>query len=112
MTVVENGMPGVGMTPDSIRTKKLPVVADLVIAVAALAVSAVLVLGTGIGNWVLVVVLGVVFYLVGLNVAASRVEGRRSARNRMWRSAIYAACVLAVLPLASVAWTLVSKGAS
>jgi phosphate transport system permease protein len=30
----------------------------------------------------------------------------------MWRTAIYSACVLAILPLASVVWTLVSKGAA
>jgi phosphate transport system permease protein len=105
-------MPDVVMTTDNIRTKKLPVVADLVIAVAALVVAFAIVLGTGIGDWVLAVVVGVVLYLVGLNVAASRVEGRRAARNRMWRAAIYLACLLAVIPLASVAWTLVSKGAS
>jgi phosphate transport system permease protein len=55
-------------------------------------------------------VLGWILYLVGLFVAASRVEGRRAARNRAWQSLIYSACVLAILPLASVVWTLVSKG--
>jgi phosphate transport system permease protein len=100
------------MTPDNIRTKKLPIIVDLGIAVAALVVSAAIVLGTGIGNWVLVIVLGVVLYLAGLNYAASRVEGRRSARNRMWRAAIYTACLLAIVPLVSVAWTLISKGTS
>jgi phosphate transport system permease protein len=99
------------MTPDNIRTSKLPVVVNLGVAVAALVVSAVLVLGAGIGNWVLVVVLGGVFYLVGLFVAATRVEGRRAARNRIWKALIYSACILAILPLASVVWTLVSKGA-
>jgi phosphate transport system permease protein len=112
MTALSNEMPDVVMTPDNIRTRKLPVVVDLAIAVLALAVSAAIVLGAGIGNWVLVVVLGAVLYLVGLNIAAGRVEGRRAARNRMWRAAIYAACLLAVLPLASVAWTLISKGTS
>jgi phosphate transport system permease protein len=29
----------------------------------------------------------------------------------MWKTLIYAACVLAILPLASVVWTLISKGA-
>jgi phosphate transport system permease protein len=75
-------------------------------------VAAAIVLPTGIGNGVLVVVIGGILYLAGLRVVASRVEGRRSARNRMWRAVIYAACVLAVLPLASVVWTLISKGAS
>ncbi|WP_407653747.1 phosphate ABC transporter permease PstA [Actinoplanes oblitus] len=98
------------MTPDNIRSRTFPVLSNVLVAVAALVVSAAVVLGTGIGNWVLVVVLGGVFYLVGLNVAASRVEGRRAARNRTWQALIYTACVLAVLPLASVVWTLLSKG--
>ena len=112
MTTLDSQMPDVVMTPDNIRTRKLPVVVDLVIAVAALVVSAAIVLGTGIGNWVLVLVFGLVLYLVGLSIAAGRIEGRRAARNRMWRAASYVACLLAILPLASVAWTLVSKGSS
>ena len=78
----------------------------------AFALSAAIVYGLGIGNWVLVVVLGWFLYLIGLFVAASRVEGRRAARNRTWQSLIYSACLLAILPLASVVWTLVSKGVS
>jgi phosphate transport system permease protein len=100
------------MTPDNIRTKRMPVVINIAVAVAALLVSAAVVLGTGVGNWVLVLVAAAVLYLVGLAVVAGRIEGRRSARDRMWRSAIYAACVLAILPLASVVWTLLSKGTS
>ncbi|WP_433298616.1 phosphate ABC transporter permease PstA [Actinoplanes sp. CA-030573] len=101
----------VAMTPDNIRTRKLPLVVNLGLAVLAFAVSAAIVLGAGIGNWVLVVVLGWTLYLVAILVAAGRVEGRRAARNRAWQSLIYSACVLAVLPLASVVWTLISKGA-
>jgi phosphate transport system permease protein len=112
MSLLEREVPGVVMTPDNIRSKKLPLVVDLGIAVVALLVSAAVVLGLGLGNWVLVVVLGIVFYLAGLFAAATRVEGRRSARNRLWKTLIYAACILAILPLASVVWTLVSKGAA
>jgi phosphate transport system permease protein len=112
MSLLESDLPGVAMTADNIRTKRLPVLADLGIAVGALVVAAAIVLGTGIGNWVLVVVVGAVFYFVGLNIVAGRVEGRRAARNKMWRALIYTACLLAILPLASVVWTLVSKGAS
>jgi phosphate transport system permease protein len=94
------------MTPDHIRTKRLPVVANIGTAVVALAVAT----AVAFGNWVLVAVLGLVLYLVGLRIVAGRVEGRRSARDRMWKTLIYSACVLAVLPLASVVWTLLSKG--
>ncbi|GLW33893.1 phosphate ABC transporter permease PstA [Actinoplanes regularis] len=112
MSLLDREVPGVVMTPDNLRRRNLPLGTNLLVAVAALVVSAVVVLGAGIGNWVLVVVLASVIYLVGLNVVASRVEGKRAARNRMWQTLIYAACVLAVLPLASVVWTLISKGAS
>jgi phosphate transport system permease protein len=110
MSLLERESPGVAMTPDNIRSKKLPWVADLGVAVAALLVAAAIVYGLGIGNWVLVVVVGAVLYLTGLYLAATRVEGSRSARNRIWKTLIYSACLLAILPLASVVWTLVSKG--
>ncbi|MDG4806462.1 phosphate ABC transporter permease PstA [Micromonospora sp. WMMD1120] len=97
--------------PPSLRAKRLPWYAAPVIAVAALALSAVIVYGAGIGGPVLVIVLGAILYLVGLFAAANAVEGRRSARNRTWSALIHSAFVLAVLPLASVVWTLVSKGA-
>jgi phosphate transport system permease protein len=100
------------MTPANVRGRRLPWFGDLAIAVVALAIAAVIVYSAGIGNWVLVVVIGAILYLAGLAIVAGRIEGRRSARNRMWRTLIYAACLLAILPLASVAWTLVSKGVS
>ncbi|BBH65016.1 phosphate transport system permease protein PstA [Actinoplanes sp. OR16] len=111
MSLLEREAAGVVMTPDNIRTKQLPIGVNIGVAVAAILLSAAVVLGTGIGNWVLVAVIAVALYLVGLYFAASRVEGKRSAKNRTMKSLIYAACVLAVLPLASVVWTLVSKGA-
>jgi phosphate transport system permease protein len=110
MSLLDREVPGVVMTPDNIRSRTLPVAVNLAIAAGAFAVAAAIVLGAGIGNWVLVVVLGAAFYLVGLNVVAGRIEGRRAARNRAMQALIYSACVLAILPLASVVWTLVSKG--
>ncbi|WP_033342325.1 phosphate ABC transporter permease PstA [Catenuloplanes japonicus] len=98
------------VTAGSLHTKRLPAWAALATAVVALALSAALVLGTGIGNWVLVVVLGAVLYLIGFWLAANAVEGPRSARNRTWSALIHSACVLAILPLASVTWTLISNG--
>ncbi|MFY1689547.1 phosphate ABC transporter permease PstA [Plantactinospora sp. WMMB782] len=98
-----------GQSP-RLRTRKLPLVASLGIAVAAVLLAAVLVHGAGIGGNALVAALAVVFYLVGLFVASNAVEGRRQARNRTWSALIHSAFVLALLPLASVTWTLVSKG--
>ncbi|MEV0896788.1 phosphate ABC transporter permease PstA [Actinoplanes sp. NPDC049802] len=111
MSLLERQVPGVVMTPDNIRSRKLPILTNVLVAVAAFAVAAVIVLGTGIGNWVLVAAVGPALYLTGLYLAASRVEGKRAAKNRSMQALIYSACILAILPLASVVWTLVSKGA-
>jgi phosphate transport system permease protein len=95
-----------------LRARRLPWPALVGIAAAALAVSAAVVYGAGIGGPVLVAVLAVLVYLAVLFAVSTVVEGRRQARNRIWSSLIHCAFVLAVLPLLSVAWTLISKGAS
>lgn len=110
MSLLERENSDAAVTPGNIRSRQLPVLTNLLVAAAALVVSAVLVLGADIGNWVLVVVIAVVLYLTGLYFVASRVEGKRAARNRSMQTLIYCACILAVLPLASVVWTLLSKG--
>jgi phosphate transport system permease protein len=97
-------------TPD-LRTRRLPVAVQVGVAVIAIALAAAVVLPTGIGNWVLVAVIAAILYLVGVFVAANAIEGRRAARNRTWSALIHSAFALAVLPLISVVWTLISKGA-
>jgi phosphate transport system permease protein len=111
MSLLERETEGVVMTPQHIRTRRLPLAMNIGVAVVALLIAAALVYGLSIGNWVLVAVLALLFYLAGLQIVAGRVEGRRAARNRSWKTLIYCACVLAILPLASVVWTLISKGA-
>jgi len=110
--MTKSDLSGVVMTPDNIRSKNLRPAVNLGIAVLAFGLSAAIVYGFGIGNGVLVVVLGWALYLAGILVAAGRIEGRRAARNRAWRSLIYSACILAILPLASVVWTLIAKGSA
>ncbi|MEU7756234.1 phosphate ABC transporter permease PstA [Micromonospora sp. NPDC049101] len=96
--------------PDTLRARRLPAYAAPAIAVAALVLAAAIVYGASIGGPVLVIVLGAVLYLVGLFAASNAVEGRRAARNRTWSALIHSAFVLAVVPLVSVVWTLLSKG--
>jgi phosphate transport system permease protein len=108
--VIDSPAESVAMAPEGIRAKKLPIATILGIAVLALVLGAAIVFSTGIGGWVLVVVVAAFLYLAGLYAAAYAVEGRRAARNRIWSALIHSACVLAVIPLASVVWTLLSKG--
>lgn len=68
------------------------------------------VLGVLGGGWVLTAVGAVLLFLLILGATATVVEGRRAATNRVATSLIYSAFVLALLPLVSVVWTLLSKG--
>ncbi|NBE81039.1 phosphate ABC transporter permease PstA [Micromonospora rubida] len=109
-TTIANQHPRPPAQPPSLRAKRLPRYAAPAIALAAVVVAAAIVYGAGIGGPVLVVVLAALLHLAGLFAASNAVEGRRSARNRTWSALIHSAFVLAALPLASVVWTLVSKG--
>jgi phosphate transport system permease protein len=94
----------------TLRSRRLPRYVPPAIALAALVVAAAVVSGTGIGGPVLVVVVAALLYLAGLFAASNAVEGRRAARDRTWSALIHSAFVLAVLPLASVVWTLLRNG--
>lgn len=62
------------------------------------------------GGWVLTAVGAVLLFLAVLGGWSGAVEGRRAATNRLATSLIYSAFVLALLPLISVIYTLISKG--
>jgi phosphate transport system permease protein len=92
-----------------LRTKRLPGWAPLATAVGAVLVG--IALGNLFGSGpVMMGILAVLLFIIGLGVAATIVEGGRSARNRIATTLVYAAFVLALAPLLSVTYTLLSKG--
>jgi phosphate transport system permease protein len=95
-----------------LHTRRLPKWAPWAIAAGSLVVSYLAVYAGGLmgGGLVLTIVAAVLVYLIALNIIARVVEGKRAARNRIASSLIYSAFTLALLPLLSVAWTLLSKG--
>jgi phosphate transport system permease protein len=93
-----------------LTSHRLPRWAPYGLAVAAVAVSAAVVFLFGSGGLVITAVFAMLLYLVALTVLSTVVEGGRAARNRLATTLVYSAFVLALLPLLSVAFTLVSKG--
>ncbi|WP_433055829.1 phosphate ABC transporter permease PstA [Dactylosporangium sp. CS-033363] len=93
-----------------LRTKTLPSWSPYVVVVVAIVLSYVLIKLTGAGGWVLTGVVAAVLFVLLMGVAATVVEGGRSARNRMASIMIYGAFILALLPLLSVVYTLLDKG--
>ncbi|NUR51075.1 MAG: phosphate ABC transporter permease PstA [Hamadaea sp.] len=95
-----------------LRARRLPKWAPWAVAAGSVLLSYLIVYAGGLlgGGLVLTAIASVVLYLLLLWLAARQVEGGRAARNRLASSLIYSAFILALLPLVSVAWTLVSKG--
>src|SRR5690348_4676216 len=95
---------------NQLHVRRLPAWAPPAIAVLAAVIGYTLVKAAGIGGPALSVVLAVLLFIAGVYTSATLVEGRRRAKNRVATTLIWSAFLLALLPLLSVAWSLVSKG--
>ena len=95
--------------PVSFTQARLPRLAPVLVAVVAVAAAAlpVLLLDWGLVGWALVA--GLV-YLVALPAWARVVEGRRGAADRMVTGLVWAACLVAIVPLVSLLYTVVDRG--
>lgn len=100
------------MAPGQLTSGRLPkvVVPALLVGAALLGVAVSLLVGGG--NMALAAVLAYLTFLVAVEIAARIVEGARQAADRRATSLIVGAFVLALLPLGSVTWEAVSKGAA
>ncbi|WP_257430193.1 phosphate ABC transporter permease PstA [Nocardioides carbamazepini] len=88
---------------------RLPQQAPLVVGGIAAAFGALLlVLGLGIVG---AVILGAVAYLVALPVWSLVIEGRRGATDRLMTGLIWTSFAIAVVPLVSLIWRVIAKGA-
>ena len=76
----------------------------------AVLVTLLLVVATPVQGWAGSLLVLALLYLVAQTVASFFVEGRRQAVNRLATTAIYTAFVLAIIPLVSVIWTVLSHG--
>lgn len=88
---------------------QLPSWAPTLVAVVALAVAALPVILLG---WSLVamVLLTVVIFVVALPVWSSSVEGSRKAKDRLASALVWSAFGLAMLPLVTLMWQVISNG--
>lgn len=60
-----------------------------------------------IGGWL---VLSFIFFVVAMYIVTRVMENGRKATDGLWRNLIYGAFLLALLPLISVIWTVLSQG--
>ncbi|TNM44106.1 phosphate ABC transporter permease PstA [Nocardioides albidus] len=93
----------------SLVQPRLPRQAPTIVGVIALSFGALLlVLGVGV---VSATVLGALAFLLVLPAWSLAIEGRRGATDRLMTGLIWTAFAIAVVPLVSLIWRVVSKGA-
>ncbi len=109
---------GTELSTATVRTEALPLSharlprwAPWLVAVvaAAAATLVVLTLGWGPVGWLL---LAVLVFLVALPLWSGVVENARAAKDRAVGALVWVAFGIALLPLLSLAWTVISKGAA
>ena len=95
---------------NSLTVGQLPPWARWAVLGAALAVSAVVLAITG-WTWVGWLVLAAVLYVVGYTVWTYVVEGPRHGQDALWSTLVWMAFILALIPLISIIWSVISVGA-
>lgn len=96
--------------PVTLRHPRLPPWAPVLVAVASIALA--LLLGLSMGWGVAgIVVVAALLHVVALPVWSLVVENRRAAVDRLMTSLVWLAFAIALVPLLSLIWTVVVRGA-
>lgn len=95
----------------SLYTGQLPRLIEPMLLGAAIVVVAAVLLVIQKFDVALLLVFSAVLYLILVGVVSSIVENRRKATDRVVRGVVTTAFVIAVVPLVSTLWTVVSEGA-
>lgn len=98
------------LTRVSLTAGKLPRYFPLALFVVSLAVVSGLLALLGSFSIALGVILGTMVFALALLIVSRAVEGGRAAKDRLATTAMYSAFVLALVPLISLLWTVVSNG--
>jgi phosphate transport system permease protein len=96
--------------PTTLQGARLPKWSPWAIAAGSVAVAVGIGLASGMDNRVQWGLIAAILYVLGTYVIATRVEGKRQAKDRIATSFVWVAFLLAVVPLASLIWVTVQRG--
>ncbi|MEU8468683.1 phosphate ABC transporter permease PstA [Streptomyces sp. NPDC029006] len=96
--------------PGSLRGARLPKWSPWAIAAGSIVLAIVIGLAGGLHSKVQWGLIAAILFVLGTYGIATRVEGRRQAKDRVATSLVWVAFLLAVVPLVSLVWTTVSRG--
>jgi phosphate transport system permease protein len=95
----------------SLRGASLPKWFPLAVVAASIAVAVAIGLGAGLQSKVQWGLIAALLAVLGTYVVSARVEGRRQAKDRIATSLVWVCFLVAVIPLASLIWATVKRGA-
>jgi len=100
---------GPGPIVNSLTTGQLPKFVEFYVLAGSLVVvgGVMMLLGFNLGGWIF---LSAILYLVALGVLSAVAENRRRAVDRIVRSLVTIAFLLAIAPLISTLWTVTANG--
>ncbi|WP_329411372.1 phosphate ABC transporter permease PstA [Streptomyces sp. NBC_00704] len=101
---------GAGKSPGTLQGAVLPSWSPWAVAAGSLALAAVVGLAGGLDSRIQWGLIAGVLFIAGTYGITAKVEGRRQARDRIATNLIWAAFLLAVVPLVSLLWTTVQRG--
>lgn len=113
MTLLDTGQrPAHSDDESSITAGQLGRARHVAIAASAVALGVVSWLPSGSINWARWIVVTILAYCVGVYVVSRIVEGRRQATDRLMTAIVTSAFAIVSLPLVSLVWTVIERGAS
>ncbi|MBT2382382.1 phosphate ABC transporter permease PstA [Streptomyces sp. ISL-11] len=95
----------------TLRQPRLPRWATPAVALGAAAVGVGIGAGAGLSSRIQWGLIAAVLFVGGTYALAARIEGRRQAKDRLATSLVWICFLLAVVPLVSLGWETVSRGA-
>ncbi|MET7911076.1 phosphate ABC transporter permease PstA [Streptomyces avermitilis] len=97
--------------PSTLRGASLPKWSPWAIAAGSIALAVVIGVLGGLGSKVQWGLIAALLFVLGTYVLAAKVEGRRQAKDRVATSLVWVCFLIAVIPLASLIWETVKRGA-
>jgi phosphate transport system permease protein len=96
--------------PSTLRGARLPKWSPYAIAAGSIALAVGIGLAGGLHSRVQWGLIAAILYVAGTYAIAAAVEGKRQAKDRIATSFVWVAFLLAVVPLASLIWSTVTRG--
>ncbi|MET9647708.1 phosphate ABC transporter permease PstA [Streptomyces syringium] len=96
--------------PYTLHQPRLPRWTPPALALGAVAVAVGIGLGAGLGSRIQWGLIAGLLFVIGMYALATRVEGRRQAKDRLATSLVWVCFLCAVVPLISLVWETVARG--